>query len=169
MKFNLKYFILPKLILACVSLTGCEAPFSADLAPESDHQQIVITTGNNINEKLAIQIDLVQVYNNKVFEQLKTMDAKTFREQKDQLMLDNPDSFSIWTVDFIENQTKTYQLPVQRNYWGIIIYLHFIDNPQTRIIIPKNMKHLSLHIQEGEFFMQKEKHTTKYIQLKGGR
>lgn len=148
-------------------LSGCQAPFSENLAPESDHIEVTIITGNDINNKLGLEIDIVQIYDKKLFEMLKSMDAPTFKTKKRQILFENPDAFTIWSVDFVAQQAKTYKLPSNKNYWGVVIYLHFIDNLQNKIVIPTNMKKIKLHIEESNFVIAKDynMHITKNLNI----
>lgn len=145
-------------ILFSLFLPGCDAPKTTGMAPENKHKIISVHTCSNINSKLALSLDFVQVYDKEVFETVKGMDANTFMKQKGQLMLDHPEGLSVWTIDFIDNQVKTFKFPSHRNYWGIIIYLHFINNPQNRMIVPKNMHSVALQIGDGSFKMIQNHH-----------
>jgi hypothetical protein len=151
-KSTIKYSLIYNLLI----LYGCDAPKTQMLAPASKHQKITITTEQNVNGKFAITLDFVQIYDQKVFEVIKGMDAKTFVQRKNQLILDNPESFAIWTFDFIANQTSAYKFPNQKNYWGIIIFLHFFDSETTRIVLPLKNRNTRLHIQDGTFTISKD-------------
>lgn len=148
-------------------LSGCDAPLTETMAPESDHVQVTIATGQEINGRMALRIDFVQVYDKKLFESLKEMDATLFREKKRQILLDHADDMALWSYDFTEAQTATLSFPTSRNYWGIVIYLHFIDNPQNRIILTKPA-HIRLQIADGSFKIVHDSKSGKYISLEEG-
>jgi len=151
-----------------ISLTGCQIPGTNDIAPESDHQEITVTTGAKINGKLALEVNIVQAYDKKMFQELQKMDATEFRNKKDQIALSNPDGISVWTFDFISRQSKSYKLPSNKNYWGTIIYLHFIDNLDNKLVIPSDMKHVQIHIEESRFSIKKDFSMHSYKDLEVG-
>lgn len=151
-----------------ILLYGCDAPMTETMAPDSDHRQVTISAGTNINGKLALQVDLVQAYSKNVFDSLKSMDATMFRSKKEQMLLDNPDDMAIWSFDFTNGQVATYSFPIHKNYWGIVIYLHFIDNPQNRIILPQTMNSVRLQIEEGRFKITKEGKHVSGVKLENG-
>jgi len=161
--------MLTMLFAATSLLAGCDAPMTENMAPESDHKQVTIVTGKSINGKLALQVDLVQAYSKQVFDALKGMDATLFRNKKYQMMLDNPDDMAVWSFDFTAGQARTFTFPTQKNYWGIIVYLHFIDNPQNRIVLPQAMNSVRLQIDDGRFRISKDTTSGNYVALdKGG-
>lgn len=170
MKTKFKTTLLSSLMILILGglLSGCDAPMTKDLPPESDHQQITIQTAQHINGKMALKLDIIQVYDKQIFENLKTLDANAFRDKKTQILFDNPDAISVWSFDFIDGQSKSYQLPTARNYWGIIIYLHFIDSAENRVVIPRQMKHMRLQIEEGRFTMAKDDHVHNFEHLSVG-
>lgn len=151
MKMKFKYHSKILSYFLILSIWGCDAPQTTNLAPENKHHEITIKTEQNINGKFAISVDFVQVYEQKTFDVIKSMDAKTFFERKNQILLDNPENLSIWTFDFISNQTNYYRFPNHKNYWGIIVFLHFFDGDGQRIILPLNRYHTRLRITDGTF------------------
>jgi len=148
-------------------LSGCDAPFTETMAPQSDHMQVTVSAKQEINGRMALRIDFVQVYDKKLFDLLKEMDATLFREKKRQILLDHADDMALWSYDFTEAQTATLSFPTSRNYWGIIIYLHFIDNPQNRIVLTKP-SHIRLQIADGSFKIVHDSKSGKYISLEEG-
>ncbi len=165
----IKNTLLSIVAITCTTLlSGCDAPMTEKMAPESDHKTVTITTGRNINGKLALQVDFVQVYSKQVFDTLKGMDASLFLTKKQQILLDNPDDVAIWSFDFTKGQSETYSFPTQKNYWGIIIYLHFIDNPQNRIVLPQGINNIRLQIDDGRFRISKDSISTSTVVLDQG-
>jgi|GEM_PF-4609049 len=160
----------PLTIFFCLFLTSCDLPETENMAPEHSHHSVSIRTWNNVNNRMALSIDLVQVYEKDVFSKIQTMDAKTFLSQKHQLKLDHPNGLNIWTVDFIDNDVKSFIFPTHHNFWGIVIFLHFINNPQNRIILPLDKHNVVLEISEGQFQIFPHRHSDRhnYIKLRDG-
>lgn len=148
------WFTLRKIGVLCLItalISGCEVPKTENIAPQHKQHTISIRTWNNINSKLGLSIDLVQVYDKDTFATLQTMDAKTFNQKKQQMQMDNPSGFNVWSIDFIDNDIKSFHFPAHRNFWGIVIFLHFINSTQNRIILPANKHDIVLEIADGNF------------------
>ncbi len=165
-KFRFMSFIF--IALLSIMIGGCDAPFTENLPPENKLKTINVYANQNINGKFALSLSLVQVFNKDVFTLLKTMDADTFKTKKDQILLDHPDGLTIWNVDFIENENKCFEFSANRNYWGIIVYLHFLNNPQNRIVIPMKLRKVGIQIHDETFSMFSERHSSGYTRLKEG-
>lgn len=162
-KINTKTVI--SLITALI-LTSCT---KTDLeAPETHHKFVAIQTGNNTNNKFALRIDFVQVYDKMLYATLKTMNAKEFEAKKEELSINNAEDFTIWSIDFMDNQKINLQFPSHKNYWGIIVFLHFMDSHLSKIIIPQTMEKVKIEIKNSTFEYKIDEIGRKYQIMEPG-
>lgn len=141
--------IIPLLLL----LVGCGEP----TPPTATTKTIRITTAENINDGFGLSVNFIQVYSKNLMEIIQKMNATTFLDQKDQLLLDHPNSLDIWTIDVIPNQiTKCYSFPKDRPYWGIVTFMHFLNDKPNRFVIPKALRDVLIEINDGKFAIKEE-------------
>lgn len=156
------------LLLCALVLNGCDVPLSETLAPESAIKTISIYTGDNINGHMGLSVDFIQVYDKNLFETLKGLDANAFNAKRNQIHLDNPNGMQVWSFDFVERQSLCFQFPAHKNYWGMIIYIHFSSGIDTRVLIPREMIHTRLQIADGRFTMSPERSMQHCVHLQAG-
>jgi hypothetical protein len=146
-------------------LAACQAPFLQDAAPESSNKRIGIQTLNKINDGMALRIDIVQVYKKELFETLKRMSAKNFREKRTEFLTNNPGEFIIWTFDMLEEKALYWKLPAHKNYLGVIIFIHFNKEGNDKIVVPKENNCWLLTISQGKAIFGQDSSKKKYEDL----
>ena len=127
-------------------------------APEHKKKYVKIVPLEMINSKMALSIDFVKVYSQDMFTKVQNMDAKTFNENKKELMLSYPTEIKVWNYAVINNQMPSeFEILHQGGFWGIIIFVHFLDNPSNKYIIPADETNTVLQISQGSFTIIKTK------------
>ncbi len=146
-----------------ILLSGCEVP------PDAEHRYITFKSGLNINEKMSLAIDIVQVYDKNLYYKLREMSVEDFQHQKKTITSNNPDDLSLWSVDVMENDSKSFMLPFDKNYYAVIVFVYFFNNVSSKFIIPENMRKSLIIIQDEKAFLRKDtKMGRKYIKLNAG-
>lgn len=152
------------LLLILIMLSGCE-----EIAPGNEHVTLTIDTRGHINGQMAMTINVAMVYDKDLYNALKSYTAHEFLLKKIKLISDNPDGIDVWKLDFIEYQKKTYCLPFDKNYWGVIIFIHFTDDTAGKIVLPINQHKIKIIVIDNNFSVKKDnKSYLRYKQLSSG-
>lgn len=148
-------------------LSACDVPMTDTIPPDFAIKTIQIHTGQNINNKMALSIDFVQIYEKSLVTTLQSMDATSFQQKKEQILLDHPDGIGIWTYEFTDNESFRFKMPLHKNYWAIMIFIHF-SSGGTKINVPSHLMDIRLQINDETFKMSEEEEVGSYTQLKTG-
>jgi hypothetical protein len=155
------YNIRKILILVTILISGfsCDQK-PADAPPEEGNKAITFKAHDEINKKFALSVDIVQIYSKEILDTINKMDSKMFQEKKRQLLLDHPDEFFVWEIDLINNQKpQCFAVPSEKDYWGIVIFLHFLENTENKLVFPPDKDHITLLISQGSFIIKNEAQT----------
>ena len=129
-----------KILLLYTSV--CNA-FIFDKDCREDARQIKWIVKNNINNNLALKVNILQVKSKGMYEQIKQMDNKYFQSIKKEIVEKNKKDITIWEIDLFDNMDYLITTIDNKNfYYATIIYIDFHDEEiKNKIIFPDSTEY----------------------------
>lgn len=145
---------------------SCSKKKQIDQAPEEGIRTIKILGSSEVNEKFALKIEIVQVFSKEMMQSLVAMDATTFKQKKEEILLNYPEELTVWEIDIMNHEkSRCYVVPESKDYWGIIIFFHFFENSKNKLVYPASKDHITLQISQGSFILKEEELNDKFCYI----
>jgi type VI secretion system protein len=142
------YFRIFFIPLACsLLLTHCSHG-----PPGSNLKFISISTTPKLNERSAIKLDLVVVYNEQLFEKLQGLSSEAYYKAIPQIRRDNDTLVDIWRWEMVPNQFLNRYTPVfpYSKAWGVLFFAKYKTPGVHRAGIGSKIENVEIVLGEKE-------------------
>lgn len=119
-------------------------------------EQVMFVVDEDMNEKGAVKVHLVIVYEKELLAELKKMSASAYFSGVKQLTKDHPDKMKVfeWTFVAKKRVTKWIDVPHDTSFLtplGGFIFANYTSPGDHRASMPEACKKMKVHFQKKEF------------------
>lgn len=136
------------LFILIISLSSCSKAVVRTKRILGQKLDIKVTVSENVNQNSAIAFSVLQVYDEKLMDQLKNLSAKSWFEERERLRNDYPKekkSYQSWDWEWAPGQwVGVIELPLKPSAIGGIIFANYSTKGNHRVVFDP---HKSINVQ----------------------
>jgi hypothetical protein len=140
------------------------AAFLSGIAPENEDRFLRIIT-LHLSNSVGLKIVIVKCFSSKMWNMIRFMKTEEFEKMLNELSMKHQDEFHVWELDFQSNWKRNYLiLHDNYNYYGIVIFIKFLDAESKTLIIPAKNLFSQLFIGGNEVKLTEIKYDSEFGQ-----
>lgn len=136
---RVRLFLFPCLLALCIwGCGGAESP------PGTCLERLSIVSSKKLNNFSGLRLQLACVYDKKLLDRLKQMEAKAYFHNIDQLRRDNPKNLVVFHWELIPSQVLedyTPTIPREDDVYGLLVFADYHHQGKHRLAIKEDVEH----------------------------